>query len=76
MNQTLFFFFGTFFERVENVLVALREGRGVMVFDDEDRENEGDMIFSVEIMIVEQMALIIRYGSGIVCLCIIEDRRK
>ncbi len=36
---------------------ALREGRGVMVLDDENRENEGDMIFAAETMTVEQMAL-------------------
>ncbi len=45
MNQTLLSSFGTPFERVELALDALREGRGVMVLDDEDRENEGDMIF-------------------------------
>ncbi|MDU7097806.1 MAG: 3,4-dihydroxy-2-butanone-4-phosphate synthase, partial [Enterobacter sp.] len=38
--------------------------------------NEGDMIFAAENMTVEQMALTIRHGSGIVCLCITEDRRK
>ena len=76
MNQTLLSYFGTPFERVENALAALREGRGVMVLDDEDRENEGDMIFPAETMTVEQMALTIRHGSGIVCLCITEDRRK
>ncbi len=74
MNQTLLSSFGTPFERVENALAALREGRGVMVLDDEDRENEGDMIFPAETMTVEQMALTIRHGSGIVCLCITEDR--
>lgn len=64
------------FERVENALAALREGRGVMVLDDEDRENEGDMIFPAETMTVEQMALTIRHQGGIVCLCITDDRRK
>ena len=59
MNQTLLSSFGTPFERVENALAALREGRGVMVLDDEDRENEGDMIFPAETMTVEQMALTI-----------------
>ncbi len=39
MNQTLLSSFGTAFERVEHALNALREGRGVMVLDDEDREN-------------------------------------
>ena len=52
MNQTLLSSFGTPFERVENALAALREGRGVMVLDDEDRENEGDMIFPAETMTV------------------------
>lgn len=76
MNQTLLSSFGTAFERVEHALDALREGRGVMVLDDEDRENEGDMIFAAETMTVEQMALSIRHGSGIVCLCINEARRQ
>ena len=76
MNQTLLSSFGTPFERVENALTALRENRGVMVLDDEDRENEGDMIFAAETMTVEQMALTIRHGSGIVCLCLTEEQRQ
>ena len=76
MNQTLLADFGTPIERVESALKALREGRGVMVLDDEDRENEGDMIFAAETMTTEQMALTIRHGSGIVCLCITEQRRQ
>lgn len=76
MNQTLLSSFGTPFDRVENALTALREHRGVMVLDDEDRENEGDMIFAAETMTVEQMALTIRHGSGIVCLCLTDEHRK
>ncbi|WOA54582.1 3,4-dihydroxy-2-butanone-4-phosphate synthase [Dickeya solani] len=76
MNQTLLSEFGTPVERVERALDALRHGRGVMVLDDEDRENEGDMIFPAETMTVEQMALTIRHGSGIVCLCLTEERRQ
>ena len=76
MNQTLLSAFGTSLERVERALESLREGRGVMVLDDENRENEGDMIFPAETMTVEQMALTIRHGSGIVCLCLTEERRK
>ena len=51
-------------------------GKAVVVIDDEDRENEGDMIFAAENMTVEQMALTIRHGSGIVCLCLTDERRK
>jgi 3,4-dihydroxy 2-butanone 4-phosphate synthase len=76
MNQTLLSDFGTPVERVERALEALRSGRGVMVLDDENRENEGDMIFAAETMTVEQMALTIRHGSGIVCLCLTEERRQ
>ena len=56
MNQTLLSSFGTPFERVENALAALREGRGVMVLDDEDRENEGDLIFPAETPVVTPSA--------------------
>ena len=76
MNQTLLSDFGTPVERVERAIEALRNGRGVMVLDDENRENEGDMIFATETMTVEQMALTIRHGSGIVCLCLTEERRQ
>lgn len=76
MNQTLLSEFGTPEQRVERAIAALREGRGVMVLDDENRENEGDMIFAAETMTVEQMALTIRHGSGIVCLCLTEARRQ
>ncbi|CDG22651.1 3,4-dihydroxy-2-butanone 4-phosphate synthase [Xenorhabdus poinarii G6] len=76
MNQTLLSSYGTPFERVERALAALQAGKGVMVLDDENRENEGDMIFAAETMTREQMALTIRHGSGIVCLCLTEDRRQ
>lgn len=75
MNHTLLSEFGTPVERVENALNALLHGIGVLVLDDEDRENEGDMIFAAASMTVEQMALAIRHGSGIICLCITEERR-
>jgi len=74
MNQSLLSEFGTPEQRVPSAIEALRAGRGVMVLDDEDRENEGDMIFAAETMTVEQMALTIRHGSGIVCLCLTEQR--
>ncbi|HFF6865674.1 TPA: 3,4-dihydroxy-2-butanone-4-phosphate synthase [Yersinia enterocolitica] len=76
MNQTLLSDFGTPVERVERAIDALRNGCGVMVLDDESRENEGDMVFAAEAMTVEQMALTIRHGSGIVCLCITDERRQ
>ncbi|WP_343154305.1 3,4-dihydroxy-2-butanone-4-phosphate synthase [Buchnera aphidicola] len=76
MNQKLLFEFGNPEERVEKGILALKSGQGIIIIDDEQRENEGDLVFSSEKMTVEQMAFTIRYGSGIVCLCITEDKRK
>lgn len=63
-------------ERVEMALQAMREGNGVLVVDDENRENEGDIIFAAEKMTEAQMAMMIRYCSGIVCLCMPEEKMK
>ena len=65
---------GSPIERVETALDAIKAGNGVIVTDNEDRENEGDMIFSSEHLTEEQMALLIREGSGIVCLCLTQDK--
>lgn len=61
-------------ERVEAAVAAVRKGRGVLVVDDEDRENEGDIIFSAASITHEQMALLIRECSGIVCLCLTDEK--
>jgi 3,4-dihydroxy 2-butanone 4-phosphate synthase len=74
MNQTLLTSFGNSMERVEAALNALRSGQGILVTDDEDRENEGDIFFAAESLTNEQMAMLIREGSGIVCLCLPEER--
>ncbi|EKO3386566.1 3,4-dihydroxy-2-butanone-4-phosphate synthase [Vibrio fluvialis] len=75
MNQlSLLAEFGDPITRVENALQALREGGGVLLLDDEDRENEGDIIYSAETLTAEQMALMIRECSGIVCLCLTDEQ--
>ncbi|WP_299571116.1 3,4-dihydroxy-2-butanone-4-phosphate synthase [uncultured Shewanella sp.] len=75
MNQlSLLSPFGDPIERVEKALSALREGNGVLLLDDEDRENEGDIIYSAEHLTSQQMALMIRECSGIVCLCLTDEQ--
>lgn len=74
MNQNLLARFGNSLERVEKALASLRNGGGVLVTDDENRENEGDLIFSAEFLTVDQMAMLIRECSGIVCLCLTEEK--
>jgi 3,4-dihydroxy 2-butanone 4-phosphate synthase len=65
--------FGNAQTRVESAIAALRDGRGVLLVDDEDRENEGDLIFAAETITPQQMALLIRECSGIVCLCLDDE---
>ncbi|WP_031485439.1 3,4-dihydroxy-2-butanone-4-phosphate synthase [Maridesulfovibrio frigidus] len=74
MNQNSLSTFGNPIERVEKGLLALKEGRGVLVTDNEHRENEGDLIFSAEHLTDSQMAMLIRECSGIVCLCMTEEK--
>lgn len=74
MNQSLLARFGNPIERVEVALKALQHGDGVLVTDDENRENEGDLIFPAESITEKQMAMMIRECSGIVCLCLTDDK--
>ena len=57
-------FFGSPHERVQKALASLRAGGGVLVVDDEDRENEGDLIFLAQTITVPQMAMLLRHCSG------------
>jgi 3,4-dihydroxy 2-butanone 4-phosphate synthase len=74
LSQNLLSQFGNSFERVEKALESLRGGNGVLVTDDEQRENEGDLIFAAETLTVAQMAMMIRECSGIVCLCLTDEK--
>ncbi|EGP05130.1 3,4-dihydroxy-2-butanone-4-phosphate synthase [Pasteurella multocida] len=73
MNQSILSPFGQSEERAIAAINAFKQGNGVLVLDDEDRENEGDLIFPAETITVEQMTMLIRYGSGIVCLCLSDE---
>ena len=58
----------------KEIIDDIRQGKMVILMDDEDRENEGDLIYAAESLTNEQMALLIRECSGIVCLCLTDDR--
>lgn len=74
MNQSLLDRFGDPAERVRAALSSLQSGSGVLVTDDEDRENEGDLIFPAQTLTPSQMAMLIRECSGIVCLCLTDKK--
>ncbi|MDD3577046.1 MAG: 3,4-dihydroxy-2-butanone-4-phosphate synthase [Halothiobacillus sp.] len=59
--------------RIGEAFAAMRQGRPVILIDDEDRENEADLIVAAEKLTVSTMALLIRECSGIVCLCLTTD---
>ncbi|EFK36331.1 3,4-dihydroxy-2-butanone 4-phosphate synthase [Chryseobacterium gleum] len=63
-------------ERVEKALTTLQQGKGILLVDDENRENEGDIIFPASTITEQDMALLIRECSGIVCLCISEEKSR
>ncbi|MER3393432.1 MAG: 3,4-dihydroxy-2-butanone-4-phosphate synthase, partial [Microcella pacifica] len=52
---------------IPEALDALRQGRPVLVADDENRENEGDVIISAELATAEWVAWSIRHTSGFLC---------
>jgi 3,4-dihydroxy 2-butanone 4-phosphate synthase/GTP cyclohydrolase II len=53
---------------IDDLLDELRAGRPIIVVDDEDRENEGDIIMAAQTVTEAQMAFAIRYTGGVVCL--------
>jgi 3,4-dihydroxy 2-butanone 4-phosphate synthase/GTP cyclohydrolase II len=55
-------------DRVEDAIADIAAGRAVVVVDDEDRENEGDIIFAASKATPELMAFTIRYSSGVICV--------
>src|ERR1700753_1582935 len=60
--------------RIAAALQAMRDGRAVVLQDDHDRENEGDLIGSAERLSVETMALLLRACTALVCLCLPDDK--
>jgi len=62
------------FSDVESSLADFREGKMVVVVDDEDRENEGDLTLAAEKVTPEAINFMARYGRGLICLAMTEER--
>lgn len=56
------------FDSIQSALDDLAAGKFVVVLDDEDRENEGDLIIAADKMTTESMAFMVEYTSGVVCI--------
>jgi 3,4-dihydroxy 2-butanone 4-phosphate synthase/GTP cyclohydrolase II len=64
----------SYIERVETAIKDLQQGRLIILTDDPERENEGDLIFPAETITPAIMNFIIRNSSGIVCLSLLESQ--
>lgn len=54
-------------DTIERAIADIRAGKAIIVVDDEDRENEGDIIFAAQKATPELMAFLVRYSSGLIC---------
>ncbi|KAL4362941.1 hypothetical protein GQ457_04G003610 [Hibiscus cannabinus] len=61
------------FASIVDAIEDIRQGKMVLVVDDEDRENEGDLIMAAELATPEAMAFIVKHGTGIVCVSMLEE---
>ena len=61
---------------IEDALDAFGKGEFLVVVDDEDRENEGDLIIAADAMTEEKMAFMIRHTSGVICAPLLDERAE
>ena len=64
------------FDSIADVIQDIRAGRMVVVTDDEDRENEGDLVMAAEKVTPEAVNFMAMYGRGLICVPITEERAE
>src|SRR6201998_4110165 len=62
------------FARIDEAIAAIRAGRMVIVADDEDRENEGDLTMAAEKITPEAINFMAKFGRGLICLAMTPER--
>ena len=60
--------------RIEDAIEEIRQGRMVILVDDEDRENEGDLTMAAEMVTPEAINFMAKYGRGLICLTMTAER--
>ncbi len=58
----------------KEIIEDIRQGKMVILMDDEDRENEGDLIMAAEHVRAEDINFMARYGRGLICMTMLKDR--
>ncbi len=61
---------------IEEILDDFRLGKMVLIMDDEDRENEGDLIIAADVVTPEHVTFFARHACGLICLTITEERGR
>jgi len=64
------------FNTIEEILEDLAQGKMVVILDDEDRENEGDLLMAASLVRPEDVNFMARYGRGLICLTLNQQRCK
>lgn len=64
------------FSTIEDVLEDIKNGKMIVVVDDEDRENEGDLIMAAQLVTPESINFMATYGKGMICAPITKERAK
>ena len=62
------------FHTIEEAIDDIRQGKMVILVDDEDRENEGDLTMAAEKVTPEAINFMTRYGRGLICLSLTPER--
>lgn len=66
-------FLSIMFDPIESAIESFKNGEMIIVVDDVDRENEGDLVFAAEFATPEKLAFMIRHTGGVVCLALSND---
>ena len=61
---------------ITEIIAAVRAGEIVILVDDEDRENEGDLVFAAEFVSAEKINFLARHGRGLICMPIVEEHAR
>ena len=64
------------FNSTKELIDDIRQGKMIILLDDEDRENEGDFAMAAEHVTPEKINFMVKYGRGLVCMPLVEERCK
>ncbi len=64
------------FNTIDEAIEEIKNGKMIIVVDDEDRENEGDLVMAAELVTPEAINFMVTYGKGLVCQPIIDERLR